>query len=95
MEQLIEFWTIDGGIFTRASQLIPTSMPLLKDDKFTKDREQYTGRSWSQTAIEANRPEATADIKAAFAFLESTILTDGRNWILKTNGPSLADIAGN
>jgi glutathione S-transferase len=94
IERLLDFWIIDGGIFARASQLIPTSMPLLNDEKFTKDREQYTGRSWSKDAITANRPEAVTDMKSAFAFLETTILADGRNWVLKTDGPSLADIEG-
>jgi len=69
-------------------------MPLLKDEKFTKDREDYTGRSWSKENIERGRPEALVEIKAAFEFLESTILADGREWILGVGekGPSLADI---
>jgi hypothetical protein len=28
-------------------------------------------------------------------FLETTMFADGRAWILKTDGPSLADIEGN
>jgi glutathione S-transferase len=94
IERLLEYWIIDGGVFTRASQLIPTSMPLLKDPKFTKDRENYTGRSWDKSAMEAVRPEALVDIKGAFAFLEETLLADGRDWILKTESPTLADIEG-
>jgi len=92
IERLLEHWTVDSGVFVRASQLIPTSMPLLKDEKFTKDREQLSGRSWSKESIEAMRPEALAETKNAFTFLESTLLADGREWILKTNRPSLADI---
>jgi hypothetical protein len=42
--------------------------------------------------IEKQRPEALAEIRTAFAFLETTLLADGRDWILKTNKPSLADI---
>jgi glutathione S-transferase len=94
LEELLEAWTIDGGMFARAAQLIPTSMPLLRDEKFTKDREQYTGRSWSATAIEAMRPEAVPDVKRNFAFLEKTLLADRRQWILGTDGPTLADIQG-
>jgi glutathione S-transferase len=94
LERLLDFWAIDGGIFTRAAQLIPSSMPLLKDPKFTADREQYTGRSWSKDAVESARPEALVDMKGAFGFLESTFLADGREWVMKTDGPSLADIEG-
>jgi len=88
----LESWMIDGGIFNRASQLIPTSMPLFKDDKFTKDRESYTGRSWSKDAMEAIRPEALVELKIAFTFMEDVLLADGREWILKTQQPSLSDI---
>jgi len=91
-ERLLEYWTIDGGIFNRGSQLIPTDSPLMKDSKFTKDREDYSGRPWSKESVEKNRPEALVEIKGAFEFLETTILADGRDWVLKTSGPSLADI---
>jgi glutathione S-transferase len=94
IERLLEFWAIDNGLFARAAQLIPPSMPLLKDPKFTKDREDYSGRSWSKEDIEKMRPEALVEIKGAFELLETTMLADGRAWILKTEGPSLADIEG-
>jgi hypothetical protein len=94
VERLLSFYVIDAGVVSRASQLIPPSMPLLKDEKFMKDREQHTGRSWSKDAIEAMRPEAVVEMKGAFAFLEDTLLADGRDWILKTEKPSLADIEG-
>ena len=94
IERLLEKWIIDGGIFSRASQLIPPEMPLLNDPKFTKDREDYTGRSWAKSDMIKNRPEALAHIRDAFYFLETTLLSDGREWILKTEKPSLADIEG-
>ena len=69
-------------------------MPLLNDPKFTKDREDYSGRSWSKEKIAANRPEALAFIRNAFNVLETTLLSDGREWLLKTDQPKLADIEG-
>jgi hypothetical protein len=78
----------------RAVALIPSNMPLLKDPKFRKDREDFTGRGWSKENVDRGRSEALMDIKGAFEFLESTILADGRDWVLKTEGPSLADIEG-
>lgn len=94
LEKFLEIWAIEAGVFARASQLIPTSMPLLNDPKFTKDREEYSGRSWGKDQIAANRPEAVAAIDRAFAFLETTLLADGRQWVLKTDKPTLADIEG-
>lgn len=92
VEKLLEKWTIDGGVFARAAELIPTDMPLLNDPKFTKDREDHTGRSWAKADIAKKRPEALADVRDMFSFLENTLLADGRDWILKTEKPSLADI---
>jgi glutathione S-transferase len=94
MEKLLEYWMVDGGIFNRAAQLIPTSLPLFKDPKFTKDRQQFSGRSWNKDETEAMRPEALVELKGAFAFFEESLLADGREWILNTKSPSLADIEG-
>lgn len=94
IERLLEHWAVDGGLFVRAASLIPSNMPLLNDPKFTKDREQYTGRSWEKENVERMRPEALVDIMSAFELLETTLLADGREWILKTKQPSLADIEG-
>lgn len=94
IQKFFEIWAIEGGLFQRGSQLIPTDMPLLKDPKFQKDREDYSGRPWSKEVIERNRPEALTMVRKAFGFLESTLLADGREWILKTEGPTLADIEG-
>src|SRR6202000_3061924 len=84
VEKLLEIWSLEAGVFSRASQLIPTSMPLLNDAKFTKDREDYSGRSWSKEQIAANRPEALVAVRSAFKILETTLLADGRKWVLKT-----------
>ena len=94
IEKFLEIWAIESGVFARASQLIPTSMPLLNDPNFTKDREDYSGRSWSKEDIASNRPEAVAAIRSGFKFLETTLLADGRQWILKREKPTLADIEG-
>jgi len=40
------------------------------------------------------RPEALVEMRSSFELLETTLLADGREWILKTEGPSLADIEG-
>ncbi len=86
---------MDNGLFNRAAALIPSDMPLLRDEKFQRDREEYTGRSWSRESIEKGRPEALVEIRGAFEFLENVLLADGRQWILGGGeGPTLADIEG-
>lgn len=92
IERLLEALTIDAGIFTRASQLLPTDLPLLKDPEFQKDRADFTGVKLTKETAAALRPEALNEIKNAMELLETTLLADGREWILKTEKPSLADI---
>ncbi|KAF7906921.1 hypothetical protein EAE99_011988 [Botrytis elliptica] len=91
IEKLLEIWTVEG-LFLRAAQLLPLDLPLLGDKKFTSDREDYTGKSWERGSLEKARPEALAAFKGAFELLESGFLGDGRDWILGSEGPMLADI---
>lgn len=91
IEKLLEKWTVDG-VFPRAAQLIPPAMPMLNDSKFVQDRGEFTGRSWAKSAIAEARPEALAHMREFFQMLESTILADRRDWVLKTEKPTLADI---
>lgn len=52
-----------------------------------------SGRSWSASALAAARPEALVELRNAFAFLESTLLSDGREWLVKgQEGPTQVDL---
>jgi glutathione S-transferase len=94
IERLLEFWFVDGGIFARASQLIPIDAPLLKDPAFQKDRAEMTGRKWDKDTVLKMLPEAQREIKSAFEMMETTLLADGREWIFGSEGPMLGDIEG-
>jgi len=94
VEKLLEKWTIEGPIFARGMSLIPTSLPNMNDPIFMKDREQMTGQPWSKETLDKGRPESVAYMRSVFEFFETTLLADGRDWILKTDKPSLADIEG-
>jgi glutathione S-transferase len=94
IERLLERWTGDAGVFARAATLIPLTYPTMSDPAFRKDRAQFSGRPWKLEALERARPEAMVHIRDAFEILESTILADGREWIFKTEKPSLGDIEG-
>ena len=65
---------------------------MIKDPKFKKDREDYAGRSWQESDIIEQRPEALAAVRGFFGFLEEGALADGREWIGGTKAPSMADI---
>ncbi|KAL8762833.1 MAG: hypothetical protein Q9184_001219 [Pyrenodesmia sp. 2 TL-2023] len=91
LEKLLEQWTVDA-VFARASQLIPPEMPVFKDPRFRKDREEFMGRSWEKPDVIKGRPEALVHMRQFFELLETTILADGRQWVLQTDTPSLADI---
>ncbi|RFU25291.1 hypothetical protein B7463_g11047, partial [Scytalidium lignicola] len=90
--RLLQIWTIDGGIFNRLTQLVPSESPLMKDEKFTKDREEYSGRRWDKETQDRLRPEALVEMREAFEFVEEQLLGDGREWVLGSGGPTLADI---
>ncbi|KAF2430790.1 hypothetical protein EJ08DRAFT_633215 [Tothia fuscella] len=94
LERLLERWTVDAGIFGRAVQLIPTDLPNMRDPKFHKDREAFSGRigGWDKEKMEKARPEAVVHIRDAFELMESTLLADGRDWVFKTEKPSMGDI---
>ncbi|KAG8625169.1 hypothetical protein KVT40_006920 [Elsinoe batatas] len=90
---LLSSFTIEGGVFARSAQLIPPSLPLLNDPKFTKDRQDFMGRSWAKEHILRARPEAIASMRNLWDVYETT-LSDGREWIAGTDGVTLADIEG-
>jgi hypothetical protein len=70
----------------------------MRDPKFLEDRADLVGMPagapspFSKAALEARRPDALTEVRDAVELLETTLLADGRDWILKTEGPSLADI---
>lgn len=93
LERLLEKWT-DTVVFKPAAACIPSSLELMQDPGFQKDREQLWGRPWSAEEQDALRPKGLADLRVNFDLLE-TLLGDGRQWILGgQEGPMLADVHG-
>ena len=86
-------------------RLIPVDAPVLRDPKFVRDRADMVATKAesgagarpnpspvSPEALAAVRPEALVEIRATAELLETTLLADGRDWVLGTPGPKLADI---
>lgn len=94
VSRLLENWSIDGGIFSRAVQLMPywNAASALQDKTFVDDREKLSGRRMVAEQMEANRPDAVQHMRQAFELVEGTFLADGRDWVLGGNEPSLADL---
>ncbi|GAB7343540.1 hypothetical protein MBLNU457_1550t1 [Dothideomycetes sp. NU457] len=88
---LLDIFTVDGGVFARAAQLLPINSPALQNPKFRKDREDFSGRSWDLKDMERGQPEAIVHMRRAFDTFEA-LLSDGREWIAGTDGLGLADI---
>ncbi|KAK6583962.1 hypothetical protein PZA11_003692 [Diplocarpon coronariae] len=93
LTQLLSIWTIET-LFAKAAALIPSDMPLAKDARFRKDREDFSGRSWDEADRERKRAEALVDIRGAFELLETTFFADGRDWVLGGERPGLGDVEG-
>lgn len=86
-----------GALFGRAAQLMPPSAPVFQDPKFVSDRNQLVtgdpnGKAFTPQTMAANRPAALVEISRYVEFLETTLLADGREFVFKTDGPSLGDI---
>lgn len=93
IERLLEVLNVDGGVFSWAASLLPRELPIMKDPNFLKDRAGFmNGKAALGQKSPTARPEALNDLRNVFELLETTLLADGRDWVLKTEGPSLADI---
>ncbi len=95
IERLLESWTVDGGVFSKAAMLIPSHLPLLRDEGFRRDRDDYAGRRMGKEEREKGREEALRDVERWAGWLEDFLVGDGRSWLLAENeGPMRADIEG-
>ncbi|KAK6349152.1 hypothetical protein TWF730_009906 [Orbilia blumenaviensis] len=101
IERLLDFLMTDSGIFRNATQILPTNLPAFKDPAFLKDRAELMGIVPGKTPPpqptpapngKLRKPTAAAEVRDAMELLETTLLADGRNWLLKTDTPTLADI---
>ncbi|KAL1606293.1 hypothetical protein SLS60_003695 [Paraconiothyrium brasiliense] len=90
IERLLERYMVEGPVFQEAAGLVPSAF--LKDPIFAKDRKGFLGRDWTPEEMDEGRPECLVFIRNLFDLLETTILADGRQWVLETERPSLADL---
>ncbi|ETN45738.1 uncharacterized protein HMPREF1541_09571 [Cyphellophora europaea CBS 101466] len=91
LEKLLEKWT-DVVVFKYAAAAIPTSLDAVRDKTFINDRTELWGRDWAVDHQDSLRPEGLAVLRSNVQFLETTVLEDGREWVLGGKDMTLADI---
>ena len=85
----------DSGIFLNAVKLMPywSSNSLVQNKAFLDDRQKLMGGiRMTAEIMQAGRPEGLQNMRQAFELMENTFLADGRQWILGTERPTVADI---
>lgn len=93
IERLLEILNIDGGVFAWAASVLPRDLPMFSDPNFLRDRADFlNGVDINKGPSPTAKCEAINNIRGSLELLETTLLADGRDWLLKTEGPSLADI---
>lgn len=78
-------------LFRTLSYLMRVDKGFLASRKFNEDRSKLLGGDFKQ-AVLRRQPGAMAEVIAVFEFLENTLLTDGRKWLLNTEQVTSVDI---
>jgi glutathione S-transferase len=92
IEKLLEKYMIEGPVFGVAAGLIPPESA--QDPGVKKDRQGFLGKTWEKEELDEGRAECLNYIRNLYRFFETTILADGRKWVLGGEKPKLADIEG-
>ncbi|KAK4200676.1 hypothetical protein QBC40DRAFT_173387 [Triangularia verruculosa] len=97
IEQLLSVLTTSTNLFFKAAELLPASLPAMKDPKFLKDRSSFFpggGVKKTREERELSRAEALVEVQNSVRLLEESILSDGRDWVLGGREPTRADVEG-
>lgn len=81
------------NMFREVAKNIPSHFPLLRDEKFQKDRAQLFPPSPVKTEGKLVRPEAITHMRHLFDVVEA-LFADERDWVAGTSQLSLADLEG-
>lgn len=103
IERLLAVLNIEAGGLAWAMSLMPPTLPIFTDPTWIKDRSDFVAAGGGPQKIRppspAARAEAIANVRGVLDLLETSLLADGRDWVLDqttttttTKGPSLADI---
>lgn len=93
LANLLQSLAIDVSMFQVVAKNIPSHFPLLRDEKFQKDRAKFFPPSSIKTSEKLIRLEAIANMRHFFDMVEA-LFADGRKWVGGTPQPTLADLEG-
>ncbi|OAQ63719.1 glutathione S-transferase [Pochonia chlamydosporia 170] len=91
VQAILSRYINDGGVFAAAVHLLPSTTPGLLNVDVLRDRFHLLGFDIRESIVR-NRPNALIQLEATFDFIESTLLSNDRKWILETETPGLADL---
>jgi hypothetical protein len=92
VEKLLERYMVEGPVFGMAAGCIPSEAA--QDPVFKKDRLGFLGRTWEKEEMDEGRAESVNFVRGLYELFETTVLRDGREWLLGGEGPKVADIEG-
>ncbi len=94
LARLLQSVSLEGGLAKNAVRMIGANSPIMKDPAFLKDRADLLEGVlvFTPESLALARPQAIAEIRNIVELLETTLLADGRDWLLNTKVPTLADM---
>ena len=91
IQQILENWAFDGGLFQRTAQMIPPDASLMQIEEWRADRSELIGIPFTPDTLNAVLPDALAHTRLHLQMIEQNFLKDGRKWLSRDN-PGLSDV---
>lgn len=91
IQQILENWAFDGGLFQRTAQMIPPDASLMQIEEWRADRSELIGIPFTSNTLKTVLPDALAHTRLHLQMIEHSLLADGRRWLGRDN-PVLSDV---
>ena len=91
IQQILENWAFDGGLFQRTSQMIPPDASLIQIKEWIADRSELLGIPFKPEMLAHVLPDALAHTRLHLQMIEQNLLGDGRDWLFGDH-PSVSDV---
>lgn len=92
MQQILENWAFDGGLFQRTAQMIPPDASLMQIKEWIADRSELIGMPFDRDMLKQVAPDALTHARLHLQMVEQNLLGDGRQWLFSGDKPSLGDV---
>ena len=92
IQQILENWAFDGGLFQRTAQMIPPDASLMQIKEWIADRSELLGTPFTTDMLKQVLPDALAHARLHLQMVEQNLLGDGREWLFPGDKPSVSDV---